>query len=132
MHAFATQWPLTAQLSSGLQSLADLHAGMQLPDLPPTGHVQPPPGPQTIGVAGAAPSMSLQSESTLHGFCGMAQMPQPVVTPPGLHSMPEWQSALELQVTAPSDGAPESATQPMFDTDTDQPPPLHVAVTPHP
>jgi hypothetical protein len=106
---------------------------MQLPDLPPTGHVQPPGGPHTIGVVGAAPSMSVQSESTLQGFCGVAQMPHPMVTPPGLHSKSVgWQSALELQVAAPSDAGPESAAQPMFDSFTVQVPPLHVAKVPHP
>jgi hypothetical protein len=106
---------------------------MQLPDLPPTGHVQPPAGPHTIGAVGAAPSMSVQSESTLQGFCGMAQMPHPMVTPPGLHSKSVgWQSALELHVAAPSDAAPESAPQVMFDSVTVQVPPLHVAKAPHP
>jgi hypothetical protein len=105
---------------------------MQLPDLPFTGHVQPPPGAQTMGVVGAASSMRLQSESALQGFCGMAQMPQPMVTPPGLHSKPEVQSALDLHVAAPSAGAPESTGHEMFDSDTCQLPPLHVAVTLHP
>jgi hypothetical protein len=120
------------QASSALQSLADTQVGMQLPDLPSTGHVQLLPGPQTIGVVGAASAMSWQSESVLQGSSGMAQMPQPMVTPPGLHCRSEEQSALELQVTAPSDAGPESAAQEMFDTDTVHPPPLHVAVTPHP
>jgi hypothetical protein len=42
------------------------------------------------------------------------------------------QSLLELQRTAPSDEAPESAAQEMFDVDTVQPPLLHVAETAHP
>jgi hypothetical protein len=127
-----TQWPVGEHVSSGLQSLADWQAAMQLPELPPTGHVQEPPGPQTIGIGGAAPSMRLQSESMLQGSWGMAQMPQPMITPPGVHCVNEEQSAPELQRTAPSDRAPESAAQDMFDVDTVQPPPLHVAETPHP
>jgi hypothetical protein len=56
-----------------------------------------------------------------------------MVTPPGLHSKSVgWQSALELQVAAPSDAGPESAAQPMFDSFTVQVPPLHVAKVPHP
>jgi len=58
---------------------------MQLPVLPPTGHAHAPPGPQTIGCDGAASPISLQSESVLQGFCGIAQIPHPLSTPPGLH-----------------------------------------------
>ncbi len=42
----ATQWPLPAQVSSGLQSLADLHAGMQLPGLAVGAQVHSPGGPR--------------------------------------------------------------------------------------
>ena len=100
---------------------------MQVPDLPSTGQVQLPVGPQTIGTDGAASWINVQSESTLHGSSGMAQMPHPTVTPPGLHSMSAWQSALELQADAP-----ESTGHVMFDSDTVQPPALHVAVVAHP
>jgi hypothetical protein len=58
---------------------------MQLPDFPPTGQLQAPPGPQTIGCGGAASPMSAQSESALQGYCGAAQMPQPAGVPPGVH-----------------------------------------------
>jgi hypothetical protein len=132
VQAFATQWPEVAQLSSGPQSFADVQAGMQLPDLPFTEHVHSPPEPQTIGVAGAASPMSAQSVSTLHGFCGMAQMPQPVGRPPGPHSIPPVQSALVVQPAEASPGAPESTLQVTFDVALCQLPPLHVATTPQP
>jgi hypothetical protein len=50
---------------------------MQLPAFPFTAQVQGPPGPHTMGRAGAASPMTVQSESVLHGFSGAAQMPQP-------------------------------------------------------
>jgi hypothetical protein len=60
---------------------------MQLPLLPLNGHVHWSPGPQTIGLGGAASSMVAQSESTLHGYCAFTQMPHPADWPPGaLHS----------------------------------------------
>jgi hypothetical protein len=44
-----------------------------------------PPGPQTIGFGGAAASIVRQSASTVHGYWGDVQTPQPETTPPGLH-----------------------------------------------
>jgi hypothetical protein len=40
---------------------------------------------QTIGCEGAASPISLQSESVLHAFGGILQVPQPTDWPPGLH-----------------------------------------------
>jgi hypothetical protein len=100
---------------------------MQLPDLPPTGQVHGPPGPQTIGCGGAASLINLQSESMLQGFCGIAQIPHPVSTPPGLHEKALVQSRFDEHAVAPSE--PESTGQAMFDMATCQLPPLHVAKT---
>jgi hypothetical protein len=94
VHDLDTQCPLGAQLSFEPQSLADLQAGMQSPVLPFSPHTHGPPGPQTIGSGGAASWIVAQSESTLQGFCGISQIPQPVVTPPGLHESVDGQSAL--------------------------------------
>jgi hypothetical protein len=41
-------------------------------------------GPQTIGLGGAASLMSLQSESTVHGYCARLTAPQPNDVPPGV------------------------------------------------
>lgn len=100
---------------------------MQLPGLSPTGQLHSPPGPQTIGPDGAASLTLAQSESVAHGFVGIAHMPQPVVTPPGLHWKPSVHSASEAHVAAP-----ESPAQLMFDWVVCQLPPLHVVVVPQP
>jgi hypothetical protein len=57
-------------------------------------------------------------------------MPQPRVTPPGLHSKLAVQSLFDEH--APDASEPESTGQVMFDCDTLQLPPLHVAVVAHP
>jgi hypothetical protein len=107
----ATQWPVDEQVSSAPQSLGLWQAGMQLPVLPPTPQTHGPPGPQTIGLGGAASSMTAQSESALQGFCGIAQIPHPDGAPPGLHESVDGQSAFDLQETGPSDEPPASAGQ---------------------
>jgi hypothetical protein len=132
VHGFGSQCPLAAQASSGVQSDAEVHAGMQLPDFPFTGHVQPIAGAQTAEVAGVPASTRAQSASVLQGFTGIAQTPQPTIVPPGVHWKPEVQSAFVLQVAAASIGVPESIAQPTFDSVLCQLPPLHVAVTAHP
>jgi hypothetical protein len=105
---------------------------MQLPVLPPTGQVHPPAGAQTIGCGGAASPITVQSESVLHGYCGISQIPQPMVTPPGLHSKSLAQSLLELQLAAPSGGPESGGGHSMFDCSTCQLPPLQIATTLHP
>jgi hypothetical protein len=105
----ATQWPVDEQVSSTLQSLGLWQAGMQLPVLPPTPQTHGPPGPQTIGLGGAASWMTVQSESVLQGFGGIRQIPQPDGAPPGLHESVDGQSAFELHAVAPSDEPPASA-----------------------
>jgi hypothetical protein len=52
--------------------------------------------------------MTLQSESLLQGSCGIAQIPQPDVVPPGLHESMDGQSVFELQTIAPSGERPAS------------------------
>jgi hypothetical protein len=133
---FGTQWP-EEHASCGAHSLGPLQAGMHEPLLPPAGQTHGPPGPHTIGLGGAASLISVQSESTLHGFSGRAQIPHPMVTPPGLHDKKPCaprQSLSVLQRIAPSGrrSAPPSAGHAMFDCWTVHTPPLHVAVTLHP
>jgi hypothetical protein len=115
---------------------------MHEPVLPFMEHVHAPPGPHTIGFGGAASSMSAQSLSVEHGFCGIAQMPQPEIAPPGLHESVDGQSFCELQMTAPSgnvfpppstmgDGAASPAHEMLLVT-TFHAPLLHIAVVAHP
>jgi len=132
VHGFGSQCPLVAQASSGVQSDAELHAGMQLPDLPFTGQTQPLPGAQTSEVPGVPASTRAQSASVLQGFIGISQMPQPTIVPPGVHWSPEVQSAFVLQVAPASASVPESIAHAMFDSALCQLPPLHVAVSAHP
>jgi hypothetical protein len=105
--------------------------------LPPTGQVHAPPGPHTIGRGGAASAIVLQSLSSLHGYSGRAQIPQPTMAPPGLQernvpTLPR-QSSSELQGIAPSgSGRPASDGQAIAVSRTVQTPLLHVAVTLHP
>jgi hypothetical protein len=131
VHGLDTQCPIPSQLSFEPQSLAVLHAGTQLPLLPLMPHTQGPPGPHTIGSGGAASWIVAQSESVLQGFCGIAQIPQPVDAPPGLHDRVDGQSVFEWQAIAPSDGPP-SPGHPMLLSTMLHAPALHVAVTAHP
>jgi hypothetical protein len=128
----ATQWPVGEQVSSAPQSLGIWQAGMQLPVLPPTPQTHGPPGPQTIGLAGAASPMTLQSESVLQGFCGIKQIPHPDGVPPGLHESADGQSAFELHAIAPSDEPPASSGHAIPSSLTVQVRPSHDACTLHP
>jgi hypothetical protein len=111
---------------------------MHEPFFPFTPQTHGPPGPQTIGFGAAASLIVLQSVSSLHGYSGCRQIPQPAEAPPGLHvrKVPcdPRQSLSELQTIAPSArrSPPPSAGHAMFDCATAHTPLLHVAVTLHP